>query len=137
KKYSTEGITHYYQNHDIELDRLADGRIALKAILDDTSPENVQAEFDIYWLAKGNEDPVDWLERYKGRTPLVHLKDMTTDHEQFLAELGTGEVDIDSVLEKGNSNDIKWWVVEQDESRLTPFESIDISINYLKNKFAK
>jgi len=137
EKCRTAGITLCYHNHDFELDRLADGRMALEAILDDTSPENVQAEFDIYWLAKGNEDPVDWLERYKGRTPLVHLKDMTTDHEQFFAEIGTGGVDIDSILEKGNSNDIKWWVVEQDESRLTPFESIDISINYLKNKLAK
>src|SRR5699024_8309368 len=68
EKCRTAGITLCYHNHDFELDRLADGRMALEAILDDTSPENVQAEFDIYWLAKGNEDPVDWLERYKGRT---------------------------------------------------------------------
>jgi len=132
KKFRASGITLCYHNHDFELDRLADGRMALESILDDTSPENVQAEFDIYWLAKRNEDPVNWLNRYQGRTPLVHLKDMTTDREQFFAELGTGGIDVQAVLETGNSVGVQWWIVEQDESRRTPFESIEISINYLK-----
>lgn len=137
EKCRAAGLTLCYHNHDFELDRLADGRMALEAILDDTKRENVQAEFDIYWLAKRNENPVDWIKKYHNRTPLVHLKDMTTDEEQFFAELGTGGMDIEAVLEQGNSNDIKWWVVEQDASRRKPFESIEISINYLKRKLAK
>ncbi|MBM7600031.1 sugar phosphate isomerase/epimerase [Virgibacillus halotolerans] len=137
EKCRAAGLTLCYHNHDFELDRLADGRMALEAILDDTKRENVQAEFDIYWLAKRNENPVDWIKRYQDRMPLVHLKDMTTDQEQFFAELGAGGMDIEAVLEQGNSNDIKWWVVEQDASRRTPFESIEISINYLKRKLAK
>lgn len=137
EKCRAAGLTLCYHNHDFELDRLADGRMALEAILDDTKRENVQAEFDIYWLAKRNENPVDWIKRYQDRTPLVHLKDMTTDQEQFFAELGTGGIDIEEILEQGNSNDIKWWVVEQDASQRTPFESIEISINYLKRKLAK
>lgn len=128
------GITLCYHNHDFELDRLADGRTALEAILEDTNPENVKAEFDIYWLAKTGEKPVDWINRYKVRSPLVHLKDMTTDAEQFFAELGTGGVDIEAVLETGDEADIKWWIVEQDVSRRTPFESIAISIDYLKKR---
>ena len=136
EKCRTAGLTLCYHNH-FELDRLADDRMALEAILDDTKRENVQAEFDIYWLAKRNENPVDWIKRYQNRTPLVHLKDMTTDQEQFFAELGTGGMDIEAILEQGNNSDIKWWVVEQDASRRTPFESIEISMNYLKRKLAK
>lgn len=129
-----EGITLCYHNHDFELDRLSDGRMALEAIFDDTQAENVKAEFDVYWLTKAGERPIDWIRRYDGRTPLVHLKDMTIDEEQFFAELGTGGVNLDEVLAIGEEANVDWWIVEQDVSRKTPFESIELSINYLKTK---
>ncbi|MDC3417028.1 sugar phosphate isomerase/epimerase family protein [Aquibacillus salsiterrae] len=126
-----EGITLCYHNHDFELERLQDGRTALETIFDET---NVQTELDVYWLTKASENPVDWINKYKTRAPLVHLKDMTTDEERFFAELGTGGVDIEAVLATGETANVKWWVVEQDVSRRTPFESLEISINYLKTK---
>lgn len=129
-----EGITLCYHNHDFELERLSDGRMALEAIFDDTDRENVKTELDVYWLAKAGEQPVQWINRYKNRTPLVHLKDMTRDEEQFFAELGTGGVDIEAVLNVGEEAGVQWWVVEQDVSRRTPFESIEISMDYLKTK---
>jgi sugar phosphate isomerase/epimerase len=129
-----EGITLCYHNHDFELARLSDGRMALEAIFDETSIDNVKAEFDIYWLTKAGQKPVDWIKRYNNRTPLIHLKDMTTDGEQFFAELGTGGVDLEAVLNLGEDAGVQWWVVEQDMSRRTPFESIEISMDYLKSK---
>ncbi|MBS4199880.1 sugar phosphate isomerase/epimerase [Bacillus sp. FJAT-49732] len=129
-----EGITLCYHNHDFELDRLSDGRTALESIFDDVSSENLETEFDIYWLTKAGENPVEWIKKYQNRTPLVHLKDMTTDDEKFFAELGTGGVDIEAVLNIGDEANVQWYVVEQDVSRKTPFESIEISINYLKEK---
>ena len=134
EKCRREGLTLCYHNHDFELDRLNDGRMALETIFEDTKPENVSTELDVYWLSKAGEKPVEWINRYSGRTPLVHLKDMTTDEEQFFAELGTGGVDIEAVLNTGEDAGVQWWVVEQDVSRKTPFESIEISINYLKTK---
>ena len=128
-----EGITLCYHNHDFELERLSNGRSILEAIFDKTSANNVKAELDVYWLAKAGENPVEWMNRYKNRTPLIHLKDMTTDVEQFFAELGTGCVDIEAVLKIGEESGVHWWIVEQDFSRRTPFESIEISLNYLKS----
>ncbi|MDR7076967.1 sugar phosphate isomerase/epimerase [Neobacillus niacini] len=128
-----EGITLCYHNHDFELERLSNGRSILEAIFDKTSANNVKAELDVYWLAKAGENPVEWMNRYKNRTPLIHLKDMTTDDEQFFAELGTGCVDIEAVLKIGEESGVHWWIVEQDFSRRTPFESIEISLNYLKS----
>jgi sugar phosphate isomerase/epimerase len=135
KSCRNEGITLCYHNHAFELERLSDGRTALETIFDDTSAENVQTELDVYWLKKAGENPVKWIERYENRTPLVHLKDMTVDNEQFFAELGTGGIDVDSILNLGNEAGVQWWVVEQDKTRRTPFESIEISLNYLKSKF--
>lgn len=127
-----EGITLCYHNHDFELERLSDGRTALETILDDTNPDHVKAELDVYWLTKAGKDPVEWMNHYKTRTPLIHLKDMTTDEEQFFAELGTGGVDIERVLKTGAETGVQWWVVEQDFSRRSPIQSIEISMNYLK-----
>ncbi|MEH7440280.1 sugar phosphate isomerase/epimerase [Neobacillus drentensis] len=129
-----EGITLCYHNHDFELVRLSDGRTALESIFEDTDATNVKAELDVYWLTKASEKPVEWMNRYRNRTPLIHLKDMTTDEEQYFAELGTGGVDIESVLNLGENAGVEWWIVEQDFSRRTPFESIEISLNYLKEK---
>ncbi|MBM7570812.1 sugar phosphate isomerase/epimerase family protein [Aquibacillus albus] len=131
EKCQQEGITLCYHNHDFELERLSNGKTALETIFDETK---TATELDIYWLTKAGENPVDWINRYKGRTPIVHLKDMTTDEERFFAELGTGGVDLEAVLNLGEESGVEWWVVEQDVSRRTPFESIEISINYLNNK---
>jgi sugar phosphate isomerase/epimerase len=136
EKCRQEGITLCYHNHDFELEHLEDGRTALEAIFDDTNSANVSTELDVYWLTKAGENPTAWLKRYSNRTPLVHLKDMTTDEEQFFAELGTGGVDLETVLDMGEEIGVEWWVIEQDESRRTPFESLEISINYLKKQLS-
>lgn len=127
-----EGIALCYHNHDFELERLSDGRRALEVIFDETNPDNVQTELDVYWLTKAGQNPIEWIKRYPNRTPLIHLKDMTTDEEQFFAELGTGGVDLEVILQQGEDSGVKWWIVEQDVSRRTPFESVEISLNYLK-----
>lgn len=126
------GLTLCYHNHDFELEPLSDGRTALDTIFMDTKPENVKAEFDVYWLTKADEDPVEWMKRYQSRTPLVHLKDMTLDEEKFFAELGTGGVNLQAILNRGEENVVKWWIIEQDVCRRNPFESIETSIQYLK-----
>ncbi|SDO61127.1 sugar phosphate isomerase/epimerase family protein [Halobacillus sp. SY10] len=129
------GLTLCYHNHDFELEPLPDGRKPLDAILEETDENQVQAEFDIYWLQKAGDQPSAWIDRYQGRTPLIHLKDMTLDEEQYFAELGTGGVDLDTVFVLGEKAGVKYWIVEQDESRRTPLESLEISMNYLKEKF--
>lgn len=134
KECSREGLTLCYHNHDFELERLSSGKTALETILDETNPEWVKAEFDIYWLTRAKEKPVEWMKRYQDRTPLVHLKDMTTDGEQFFAELGTGGVDLNAVLNQGDQSNVDWWIVEQDKCKRSPFESIEISMNYFLSK---
>ncbi len=134
KECSKEGLTLCYHNHDFELERLSSGKTALETIFDETNPEWVKAEFDIYWLTRAGENPVDWMKRYHDRTPLVHLKDMTTDGEQFFAELGTGGVDLNAVLQQGDQSNVDWWIVEQDKCKRSPFESIEMSMNYFLSK---
>ncbi|UAL54366.1 sugar phosphate isomerase/epimerase family protein [Metabacillus dongyingensis] len=132
-----EGLSFAYHNHDFELQPLSDGIKPLELLLEETNHDWVKAEFDVYWLTKAGEDPVKWLEKYQGRTPLVHLKDMTTEGEQFFAELGTGGVNLEAILNKGESSKVNWWIVEQDQSRRSPLDSIEISFQYLTKNYIK
>lgn len=131
------GISLCYHNHDFELDTLRDGRTALATIMEETDPRLVFAEIDVYWLSKRDYDPAKWIDTYKDRTKLVHLKDMTTDEEHFFAEVGTGGIDFQAILEKGEEADIQWWIIEQDATRRTPFESIEISLRNLREMLTK
>lgn len=58
---------------------------------------------------------------------------MTTDGEKYFAELGAGGVDLAPVLEYGLHSDVAWWIVEQDESRIPPLESVRMSLDYLRH----
>src|SRR5699024_4294696 len=84
-----------YHNHDFELEKMPNDQTVLDYFYDRVAKEDLKAELDLYWLQKAGDDPVVWIKRYLDRTPLVHLKDMTTDGEQFFAELGTGGLDLD------------------------------------------
>jgi sugar phosphate isomerase/epimerase len=134
EKCFQEGITLCYHHHDFELSTLSNGKTALETILCETNPNWVKAEFDIFWLTYAGENPVEWMKRYQGRAPLIHLKDMTTDGERFFAELGSGGVDLTSVLDFGLHSDVQWWIVEQDESRIPPIDSVRTSLEFLRQR---
>lgn len=131
-----EGIALSYHNHDFELEK-NNGKSYLEMLFTETNPEYVKAELDVYWLTLAGEDPLEWMDRYNGRMPLIHLKDMTTDDEKTFAELGTGGVNIEAILKKSEEAKVQWWIVEQDRCKRSPFESIEISINYLIQTLAK
>ncbi|WP_440896748.1 sugar phosphate isomerase/epimerase family protein [Amphibacillus sp. Q70] len=131
KQLKEHGLVLCYHNHDFELEKMPNGQTVLAYLFDRVAKEDLQAELDLYWLQKAGEAPIDWIKRYHDRTPLIHLKDMTTDEEQFFAELGTGGLDLETILTTGQP---EWWIVEQDVSRIDPLESIQISYQYLQAK---
>ncbi|MGM7724242.1 sugar phosphate isomerase/epimerase family protein [Metabacillus sp. Hm71] len=136
EKSQKDGISLSYHNHDFELEK-NNGKSHLEFLFEETNPKFVKAELDVYWLTLAGEDPLEWMDKYSDRMSLIHLKDMTTDSERTFAELGTGGVNIEGVLRKSKETQIQWFVVEQDRSKRSPFESIEISMNYLKETLPK
>jgi sugar phosphate isomerase/epimerase len=130
-KCQQEGISLSYHNHEFELDKDGD-KTYLDILFSETSPDFVKGDLDVYWLTFAGEDPIQWMERYSNRLSLLHLKDMTTDEEKTFAELGTGGVDIQAIVEKSKQVNIEWLIIEQDKCKRSPLESIEQSINYLK-----
>jgi sugar phosphate isomerase/epimerase len=121
------GLQLVYHNHAYELERFGD-RTGLEVMLDDAAPDAVEVELDTYWLQHGGANPSAWIRRYSGRVPLVHCKDMAVDRgTPFQAEVGEGNLDWADILDACRDAKTKWLIVEQDESRRSPMDSVAIS----------
>lgn len=44
-------------------------------LLQNTKPENVFFEMDVYWAVIGGVSPVEYMNRYPGRFEILHIKD--------------------------------------------------------------
>ena len=69
------GLAFAYHNHGYGWAEV-DGQIPIKVLLDNTDPELVFLEIDIFWTAAAGIDPIDYLKDYSGRFRLMHVKDM-------------------------------------------------------------
>ncbi|WP_347548981.1 sugar phosphate isomerase/epimerase [Pseudalkalibacillus hwajinpoensis] len=118
-----------YHHHDFELGHTLETSELYTILQADSS---IQAEFDIYWLNQGGHDPVEWMNQFAGRTPIVHLKDRSDDEREATVILGTGNIHIEEVIQQGPTSGVKWWVVEQDECDYDPIESVTQSYQYLR-----
>ncbi|MDQ2799941.1 MAG: sugar phosphate isomerase/epimerase, partial [Armatimonadota bacterium] len=64
-----------YHNHDFEFQKQDNGELGIDILLQNTDPALVKAEVDTYWVLVGGQDPVEFVQKYRGRVPLMHLKD--------------------------------------------------------------
>lgn len=132
RECAKHGFTLLYHNHDFEFAKTADGSYVLDYLFSKTSDAELQTELDTCWIGVAGEDPVAYLQKYSGRSPLVHLKDYTM--EPFCMQpLGKGLQDIPSLLNTAVDAGCEWVIVEQDNhSDHTPMENMKISREYLK-----
>lgn len=125
------GLKLVYHNHSYELERW-NGQTGLEALFAATPAHTLQAALDTYWLQYGGANAADWIRRLKGRVPLVHLKDMAVvDGNPVMAEVGEGNLEWAPILDACRAAGTQWLVVEQDECRRDPMESLAISFSNL------
>ncbi len=151
KKY---GLKYYYHNHYHEF-RMHDGEYVLHRYYQETDPELVSFELDLYWAARGGMDPVAEMEYFKDRLLLIHQKDFAKDAGETLdifqridrdtpitpevyqanrlltsfAEVGTGVLPIQSYIDKANEIGLPYILLEQDYTSLDEIDSIQISMD--------
>jgi sugar phosphate isomerase/epimerase len=125
------GLKLAYHNHSYELERW-NGQTGLEALFAAAPPGTLHAELDTFWLQYGGASVAEWIRRLKGRVPLVHLKDMAViESKPVMAEVGEGNLDWPRILEACRAAGTEWLVVEQDECRRDPMESLAISFRNL------
>lgn len=125
------GLQLCFHNHAGEFVRIG-GMYGLDLLYENTDAELVQAELDLYWVKKGGEDPARYMQKYAGRVPLLHIKDMAADAEGTFTEFGTGIIDWDAIFAVAPAVGAQWYIVEQDVCQRPCLESVAISFNNLK-----
>jgi sugar phosphate isomerase/epimerase len=126
------GMQFAYHNHDFEFMNF-DGEIPYDYLLENTDPELVKMELDLYWITKAGKDPIEYFNKYPDRFELWHVKDMEPGDEKFFAEVGHGVIDFEPIFDVRDKAGMKYFFVEQDQSRRNPFESIEMSFKHLNN----
>jgi len=135
ERLQEQGLSLYYHNHHIEFAKF-DGKFMLDIIAENSPAMGM--EIDVHWVQRGGLDPVRTLEKYAGRTAMVHLKDyrigelpessfglldsgdimgFMTEFKNVVqfAEVGEGNLDFASIIPAAQAAGARYLLVEQDE----------------------
>lgn len=121
-----------YHNHAFEFEKL-DGQYGLDLLLGLCDPGLVSLEPDIYWIRHADVDPSAYIRQYSGRTPIIHLKDMTAGADHTYAEVGEGILDWPAIFAASEASQAEIYVVEQDRCARPALESAAISLRHLRD----
>ena len=116
-----EGIQLLYHNHNCELRRVNAEKRAYDILLEETNPEFVNFEFDSYWFTEGGANALAWMQRLGPRMKLWHINDrgtritgsaITPILKIDSMELGTGNMDLDSLMAQALAVDVDAVILE-------------------------
>lgn len=106
------------------------GQVLYDVLLDNSDPDLVKMELDLGWAIVGGGDPIKYFDKYPGRFPLWHIKDIKKDKAES-TEFGKGRIDITGLLKNQKKSDMKFLFIEQEEWDVSPLESLAYNYNYL------
>jgi len=141
--FTAAGITFAYHPHGYEFQPLKDGggRTHFDLLMEETKPEFVSFEMDVFWVTHPGQDPAKLLAKYPNRWSLMHLKDLRRGAATGIhtgkapptddVPLGSGQVNWPAVLKQAAAAGVKHYFIE-DEST-DPLESLPVSVKYLEN----
>lgn len=147
------GITLLYHNHDFEFVKMEDGSYGLDYIYSHIGEDLLKTELDTCWVRVAGESPVQYIEKYAGRCPVVHLKDYVGQKSEHMYELigiqedakkdengqfafrpvGHGVQNMPGIIDAAIRSGANWVVVEQDQSLERPaMEAAKMSIDFVR-----
>ncbi len=126
-----EGLNFAFHNHDKEFVDVGDDKMGYDLILEYTDPDIVDMEIDLYWIIKGNADPVKYFEKYPGRFKICHVKDMDNTVDRSFEIVGKGIIDFQRIFQKADVAGLKHYILEQDNAP-DPILTITESIKHFR-----
>ncbi|MGK2862367.1 MAG: sugar phosphate isomerase/epimerase family protein [Chitinophagaceae bacterium] len=119
-----------YHNHEYEFET-ENGQVLYDVLMDNTDPSLVHMELDLGWVVAAGKEPLNYFEKYPGRFPLWHLKDMDLA-KNHSTEFGKGQVDIKSILKNAEKSGMKYLFIEQEEYAGAAMDSMKYDFDFLK-----
>lgn len=123
------GLQFAYHNHDAEFYKV-EGVVPYELFLSETDPGKVKMELDLAWAVKGGSDPVALFQKYPGRFPLWHVKDLDAERKTILP-LGEGTIDFQRIFKAASASGMNYYFIEHDMPK-DAFASITSSMKALK-----
>ncbi len=139
KSLKEQGKYFMYHNHAHEFKKY-NCKTVFEQLVQRIPADLMGFTLDTYWIQVGGSDSAYWLERLKGRVPVIHLKDYAYHQlepykfEPRTASIGDGNINFDRVFEKAESAGTEYMLVEHDQLEgADPFDSLKRSYAYLKS----
>jgi sugar phosphate isomerase/epimerase len=137
--FKAEGLGFGFHTHGYEFRPLADGTSAFDVMMNETKPDLVFCEMDVFWVVNAGLDPVKLLQKYPGRFKAFHIKDMKKGAPTGLYEghapasdnvvVGAGIMDWPAIIAQGRKSGVEYYFIEDETS--DPMGNIPPSITYL------
>jgi sugar phosphate isomerase/epimerase len=121
------GLQFGFHNHWTEPAKLEDGVSLLERL-----PDWVWLELDLGWVWHAGVSPVELLEWARGRTPLVHCKDLRSRETREFVPAGDGGVGYAAIVPRAAALGVEWAIAEQDELDRPLAEALQRSYSTLK-----
>ena len=115
---------HYWEIYDVE------GKCAYDILVENLS-DKVISQIDSYWVKVGGTEPAELIAKLGDRVKLVHIKDGPCTISDPMQALGTGKLDIPSVVQ--SSKYCESFIVELDRCEGDMLTAIDESYKYLSS----
>ncbi len=143
EKFKEKGISLLYHNHNVEFSRMKDGLTSYEYIVNNTNPEFVNFEFDGYWATDAGINVIKIIDKLGARLKLYHINDrqkktkgksITPIVKFDAAELGTGVMDIEGIIEALGRNGCEAVILETHRNWVDgdPLKSALISSEFLQ-----
>ncbi|MFC5624468.1 sugar phosphate isomerase/epimerase family protein [Algoriphagus winogradskyi] len=134
KTLQSHGLKFAYHNHDYTF-KMLDGQLPQDILMENTDPELVDFELDMYWSHVAGYDPLEYIAKFPGRFKLCHVKDAEPEggnaHDRGVL-LGTGEIPYADIIRKSKKYGMEYFVVEQERFvGTTPLKAAEENAVYL------
>ncbi len=131
------GLGFAYHNHGFEFIEQY-GQIGYDIILQETDPELVKLQLDLYWVAHDSTlTSNEWIAKQPGRFVMWHIKDMHKESRDY-TELGNGSIDFHPILPAAEQSGLEYYYLEQGSNfAVNSMQSIADSAAYFKKHLKK
>ena len=138
------GVKLLYHNHNVELQKVSEDKTAYDLIIENTDPQYVNFELDTYWMADGGADVTALVNKLSDRMVMWHINDrgcrkkgpfITPILKEDAAELGTGNMPLDAILETVKANTgVEAIVLETHKNWIDndPIKSLTVSAEWFR-----
>lgn len=125
---ASDGIRVLYHNHGEVFPVLSNGKTGMQILAENTNPEWVGFELDLFWAVNAGADPIEVIKQYPGRILAFHVKDRK---DGTFATVGQGEIDFQSIFAYRELAGVEWYFIENDQPQPDGITSACESYAYL------